>query len=87
MEGDGVAIVQAHRAPAMEPVLLPWSVSISLIHLSCFTLVNFSYFSIIVIILFSSTIALAGDNFYIVSSSARIAHKVNVMTRDVDKVS
>ena len=87
MEGDGVAIVQAHRAPAMEPVLLRWSVSISFIHLSCFTLVNFSYFSIIVIILFSSTIALAGDNFCIFASDAQMTHKVIVMARDVDKVS
>ena len=82
-----MAVVQAHRAPAMEPVLLRWSVSISLIHLSCFILTIFSYFSIIVIILFSSTIALAGDNFCVVASDTRMTqHDVNVMARDVDKV-
>ena len=39
------------------------------------------------IILFSSTIALAGDNFCVVASDTRMnQHDVNVMARDVDKV-
>ena len=79
----GVAIVQAHRAPAMEcassaegenqphsPSSLP-----------------FLPLNINTAVLFSSMIALAGGNFCVVASDTRMTqHDVNVMARDVDKV-